>query len=154
MLNTMFRSIFFSTLAYTLLSACNNAAKKEETGKIINIPGLDNCDSAAVMYYHTPGNPRFFSMSKLYDKEILSAIADNINAPIIEPKDTCSTQGKINYYGKEDAVYVVYFSRVKDCMTLSFIKTGEKYFVPMSDRTKDLLEELEKEAKEPVAMVP
>ena len=42
------------------------------------MPELSTCDSAAVMYYHTQGNPRFFNMTKVYDKKILSAIAVDI----------------------------------------------------------------------------
>ena len=88
-------------------------------------------------------------MTKVYDKKILTTIADNVNGKVIKSKDSCATQGKIYYYGKGEAVYSVYFSRLKDCMTVSFIKTGEKYFVSMSEATKNTLDELQKIAKEP-----
>src|SRR3990170_9074905 len=140
----MYRNIFFITIAgYFFLIGCKDQSKKNL------MPELAICDSATVMYYHMPGNPRFFNMSKIYDKKTLSEIAGDVNGKVINAKDTCTTQGKIYYYGKGDAVYTVYFSRVKDCMTISFIKTGEKYFVSMSGATKKILDELQKAAKEP-----
>ena len=70
---------------------------------------------------------------------------------LISVTDSCVTQGKIYCYGKGDAVYVVYFTRQPDCMTLSFIRTGEKYFVRMNSDCKKILEDLLKVAKEPVS---
>lgn len=124
------------------------AGCKEQSGKGL-LPELATCDSAAVMYYKTPGNPRFFTMNKIYDKKLLAAIAGDVNGKVIKAKDSCTTRGKLYYYGKGEAVYAVYFSHVADCMTISFIKTGEKYFVSMSDATKELLEKLQVAAKEP-----
>jgi len=126
--------------------ACKDNAKKNM------MPEMATCDSAVIMYYHTPGNPRFFNMVKLKDKESLSVIAADANGKVIRSKDTCTSQGKIYFYGKGDAVYVTYFSRIDDCKTLSFIKTGVKYFTRMSSESKELLDKLQKDAKEPVAV--
>lgn len=112
------------------------------------MPELATCDSAAVMYYKMPNNPRFFTLAKVYDHKIVSSIANDINGRVIPAKDTCATQGKIYYYGKGDAVYIAYFSSNRDCMILSFIKTGEKYFVAMSESTKKLLAQIQKTAVE------
>lgn len=122
-----------------LVTAC-----KEKTVKINTLPALAETDSAVVMYYHVPGEPRFYNMIKLQDRNPLSHVIEDVNDQIIEAKDTCTTQGKIYFYGKAGAVETVYFSRNKDCMTLSFIKTGEKYFTRMSIQTKELLDSLEK----------
>jgi hypothetical protein len=73
----------------------------------------------------------------------LPVVTIDVNDQVIKPKDTCNSQGKIYFYGKGGAVETIYFSRNKDCMTLSFIKTGEKYFTKMSDQTKLLLDSLE-----------
>lgn len=108
------------------------------------LPALPESDSAVVMYYHTSGDPRFFNMAKVVVKNPLPVVASDVNDRVIEAKDSCVTQGKIYFYGKAGAVETVYFSRSKDCMTLSFIKTGEKYFTAMSDDTKELLDRLEK----------
>ena len=113
------------------------------------MPELAYCDSAAVMFYNTPGNPRFFKMSKVHEKSILSAIADNVNGKVISGKESCPTQGKIYYYGKRHEVFVVYFSKDDTCMVLSMIKTGEKYFTKMHKGTQQILDELQKTAKEP-----
>ena len=139
----MFRNIFYNSYVLFFLTGCKDQSKKNK------MPELSTCDSDSVMFYHNPGNSRFFTMTKVYDKKKLSAIAGNINGKVISPADSCTTQGKIYYYGKADAVYIVYFYRAKDCMTVSFIKAGEKYFVGMREATKSLLNELQKTAKEP-----
>ena len=117
---------------------------KQKTVRINMLPALASSDSAVVMYYHSPGDPRFFNMIKLSDKNPLTTITDDVNKKVIAAKDTCTTQGKIYFYGKGGAVETIYFSRNKDCMTLSFIKTGEKYFTSMSKETRELLDSLEK----------
>lgn len=113
------------------------------------MPEMATCDSAVIMYYHTPGNPRFFNMVKVKDKEWLSLISNDVNGKVTNSKDTCTSQGKIYFYGKGDAVYVTYFSRNDDCQSFSFIKTGVKYFTNMSSETKELLDKLQRDAKEP-----
>ena len=130
-------------LCYLNVSGC-----KDHSGSML-LAELASCDSATVMYYHEPGKPRFFSMAKVYDKAIIAAIAGNVNDKVITGKDSCVTQGKIYAYGKGDAVSVVYFTREPNCMTMSFIKTGEKYFVRMNISTKRILDDVEKTAKEP-----
>ena len=143
----MFRiTIAVFALISLLILSCKEPAQKNL------LPELTSCDSAAIMYYHKPGNPRFFNMTKLFDKTSLSLIAADINGEIITVKDTCATQGKIYYYGKGDAVYIAYFTRANKCMTLSFIKTGNKYFVKMSDEVKKLLDGLQAKAIEPKAL--
>ena len=104
------------------------------------MPELDYCDSAAVMFYNSPGNPRFFKMTKVHEKPILSAIAKDVNGKVISGKESCPTQGKIYYYGKGDEVFVVYFNKEDTRMLLSFIKTGEKYFTKMDKATQQILD--------------
>ena len=114
--------------------------------KIVNIkmlPAVATSDSAVVMYYHRPGDPRFFNMIKIKEKNPLPVVTMDVNDKVIAAKVTCTTQGKIYFYGKAGAVETIYFSRNKDCMTLSFIKTGEKYFTKMSKQSKELLDRLE-----------
>ena len=117
---------------------------KSEQGKKNLLPSLAESDSAIVMYYHTPGNPRFFNMTKVYDKAFITRFSEAVNKKTTEVKENCTTQGKIYFYGKKGAVETIYFSRADSCMTLSFIKTGEKYFVKLSKELKLSLDELEK----------
>lgn len=117
---------------------------KEVTVKIKMLPPISDSDSAVVMYYHLPGEPRFFNMIKVKGERPLPTVASDVNDRVIPPKEDCKTQGKIFFYGKGGAVDVVYFSRLQECMTLSFIKTGEKYFTAMTGRTKKVLDSLEK----------
>lgn len=117
---------------------------KQKTVKIKMLPAIADSDSAVVMYYHSPGDSRFFNMIKVKGKNPLPVVTTDVNDKVIKAKDTCTTQGKIYFYGKGDAVETVYFSRNEDCLTLSFIKTGEKYFTQMSKEAKELLDSLEK----------
>ena len=112
---------------------------------------LVDCDSATIMYYKTPGNPRFFVMAKIKDMYSLDVITADANGKIITGKDSCISTGKIFFYGKGSAVYPVYFSTGADCMTFSFIKTGEKYFTRMGAGSKIFLEKIQLTAKEPGA---
>lgn len=141
----MLRSLSLLTgIFYFLVTGC-----KDQPGNNL-VPELAACDSAAIMYYHKPGNPRFFNMTKVYDKTIIATIARNVNDKLIIGKDSCATEGKMYCYGKGDAVYVVYFTREPDCVTMSFMKTGEKYFVRMNAEIKRILDDLQKIAKEPI----
>lgn len=142
----MFRYISLIVSIFCLLAT----GCKDQSGNNL-MPELATCDSATVMYYHEKGNPRFFDMAKVSDKKIIGTIAENVNAKLIVGNDSCATQGKIYCYGKGDAVYTVYFTREPDCMTMSFIKTGEKYFVRMNEESKKMLDDLQKLAKEPVS---
>lgn len=128
-------------IVWVVLLSC-----KSEPGKKNLLPALADSDSAIVMYYHTPSNPRFFNMTKVYDKAFITRFSETVNKKTIEAKDNCTTQGKIYFYGKKGAVETIYFSRADSCMTLSFIKTGEKYFVKMNKQLKLSLDELEKKA--------
>lgn len=120
-----------------------------DQSKNILMPEIKDCDSATIMYYITPGNPKFFSMSKVRNIDSLLPITADVNGKIITGKDSCTTLGKIFFYGKEDVVYPVYFSTDPGCMTFSFIKTGEKYFTKMGAKSKAFLERYRITAKEP-----
>lgn len=113
------------------------------------MPEISTADSAAVLYYTTPGNPRFYTFSKSTDTVQLRLISGNVNQAAKPMKSDCATEGKIFFYrGKEEA-YTVYFSTVEDCSRLYFIRTGEKFYVPLKEEVKKILEEWKKGAKEP-----
>lgn len=133
----MYRLVFI-VACISLLSSCITHSKKGLLEEI------NTADSATVMYYHTPGDPRFFNMTRVKNMDSLGSISKEVNLKPIVAKDSCVTQGKIYFYGKGGAVYPVYFSRKEDCMTLSFIKTGVKYFTNMSPESKKMLDEMEK----------
>ena len=107
-----------------------------------------SADSAVVMYYKTPGNPRFFTYLKLSKIDNIMMVVEDINKPFSDSLKGCLTNGKIYFYGKGDIVYPVYFSSDNSCLSFSFIKTGEKYFVKMSSGSKSLLDSLKKKAKD------
>lgn len=115
------------------------------------LPELSFCDSAVVMFYKTPGNPRFFKMVKIYDKTELATIANAANQPAGLAERSCTTQGKIYYYGDKGEVYVLYFTYDAACKSISFIKTGEKYEVDLPDAVYEILEKRQKLAYEPAS---
>ncbi len=146
--NVLLKSIFMKKyiLLFTgilFLFSCKNDSKNNL------IPEIKASDSATVMFYITPGNPRFFVMAKIKDMDSLADIIEDANDKPITGKDSCTSTGKIYFYGKGEAVYPVYFSTDAECMTLSFIKTGEKYFTKMSNDTKKALDLYRLTAKEP-----
>ena len=119
------------------------------TGTPNLLPELSNCDSAVVMFYDTPGNPRFFRIAKIYDKDKLNTIANAANQPAEIAERSCNTQGKIYYYGSKGEVFVLYFTHDAACKSLSFIKTGQKYEVRLPESVYDILEKEEQIAYEP-----
>lgn len=136
-----FFPLFASALALAVCFSC-----RETPGKKNLLPELGSSDSAVVMYYHEPGKPRFFNFTKVYSRPFIDAMADAVNKKTITGKESCVTQGKIYFYGANGAVETIYFSRADTCRTLSFIKTGEKYFTRMPDLLRDSLELMEKRA--------
>ena len=137
----------FSWLVIPLLflfMACQPA------GPLNLLTELSACDSAVVMYYKTPGNPRFFEMVKVYNKDLLHSLASNANQPVRKGLQDCTTQGKIYYYGDSGEVFVLYFTYSDSCNRLSFIKTGEKYGVKLSSRNAKILDSLKAFSYEPV----
>ncbi len=134
--------MLFFTAIFLLLS-CTDHSKNN------GMPEINDCDSATVMFYKTPGNPRFFEMAKIKNMDSLDDIIADANGKMITGKDSCTSTGKIFFYGKGDAVYPVYFSTGSGCMTFSFIKTGEKYFTKMGTGSKTFLEKIRLTAKEP-----
>lgn len=105
-------------------------------------------DSAVVMFYKTPGNPRFFSYCKIPKTSVLLSVVNDINKPLSDSIRGCTTSGKIYFYGKGDVVIPIYFSNDKICSTFSFIKTGEKYYTKMSMASKKILDSLKLESRE------
>jgi hypothetical protein len=131
---------FFLVLSLTTgIVAC-----KETPGKTNLLPGLEKSDSAVVMYYHEAGNPRFFNFAKVYSPDLIRLLAEAVNKKTITGREACVTQGKIYLYGARGAVETIYFSRADSCRTLSFIKTGEKYFTSMPKEVRDSLDAVEK----------
>jgi hypothetical protein len=128
-------SVFFS---------CKTVTLKKRT-----YPELYNADSAVLMYYTRPGDPRFYKMVKLYDTITFRPLADDVNGIITDSVTGCITQGKFYFYEGRNAVHTIYFSRERPCRSLYFIKTGKKYFTGMSDAVKQWLDKMEPLAAEP-----
>ncbi|MDX1954491.1 MAG: hypothetical protein SFU20_03100 [Chitinophagaceae bacterium] len=113
------------------------------------MPEIMTADSVAILYYTTPGNPRFYTFSKSSDTVQMRMVSNNVNQPAKPMKTDCATAGKMFFYKGTEEAYTVYFSTIEDCSRLYFIRTGEKYYVPLKDEVKKILEEWKKGAKEP-----
>ena len=108
---------------------------------------INAADSAAVIYYKTPANPRFYRVLKILDLQLLKPIIEDVNSAPIAANNNCPSLGKLYFYGKGDIVDVVYFSNADSCNTFSFIKNGEKYFTRMGERSQQLIDSINMLAK-------
>jgi hypothetical protein len=130
--------------AYIFYFSCKTVTVKRK-----QFAALYNADSAYIMYYNTPGNPRFFKVSKLTDTLAYRPIVENINGIVIDSTAGCTTEGKIYFYEGANTVHTVYFSRTETCKSLYFFIGAEKYFTRMTNETKQWLDKLQKSANEP-----
>lgn len=108
---------------------------------------INAADSAVVIYYKMPANPRFYRVLKVLDLQLLKPIIEDVNSAQIISKNNCPSLGKLYFYGKGDVVDVVYFSNTDTCKSFSFIKNGEKYFTRMGERSQQLLDSINALAK-------
>ena len=140
------------TFFWGMLVLCLSLLACQPSGTPNLLTELNSCDSAVVIYYKTPGNPRFFQMVKVYKPELLSSLATNANQPALTGLNDCTSEGKMYYYGDRGEVYVLYFAATDSCKRLSFIKTGEKYGVKLTPRNAIILDSLKKFSYEPVGI--
>jgi len=108
---------------------------------------INFADSAAIIYYKTPANPRFYRVFKILDLAVLQPIIADVNSANIAANNNCPSLGKLYFYGKGDVVDVVYFSNADSCISFSFIKNGEKYFTQMGKRSQQLIDSINAYAK-------
>jgi hypothetical protein len=108
---------------------------------------INAADSAVVIYYIKPANPRFYRVSKVLDLQLLKPIIADVNSKPIASNNNCPSLGKLYFYGKGDVVDVVYFSNADSCISFSFIKNGEKYFTRMGKRSQQLIDSINAYAK-------
>jgi len=108
---------------------------------------INFADSAVIIYYKTPANPRFYRVYKMLDLKLLQPIIADVNSAHIASNSNCPSLGKLYFYGKGDIVDVVYFSNADSCQSFSFIKNGEKYATRMGKKSQQLIDSLNVYAK-------
>lgn len=108
---------------------------------------INAADSAVVIYYKKPANPRFYRVLKVLDIQLLKPIIADVNNTPIASNNNCPSLGKLYFYGKGDVVDVVYFSNADSCISFSFIKNGEKYFTRMGKQSQKLIDSINAHAK-------
>lgn len=151
------RYIFTSLLIIVFFCSCSsNNTKNGNTAKCNNykpikpkgmMDQINHADSAVVIYYNAPANPRFYKVFKTSDLQLLQPIISDVNSVLIQQKNDCSSLGKLYFYGKGDIVDVVYFSNADSCKSFSFIKNGEKYSTRMEERSHRLIDSIGRYAK-------
>jgi predicted small lipoprotein YifL len=138
-----FLFILMLVICFAFLFSCG------KKGKSNLLPAINNADSAAVMFYDSIGNPRFFKYTKVYSINEMKSVLDDINDEVVKLKTDCQSEGKIYFYKSKEAVDVVYFNSADSCRRYSFIINGEKFFVKMSAAAKAYIEKLKPMAREP-----
>ncbi|MFM2231440.1 MAG: hypothetical protein RJB31_141 [Bacteroidota bacterium] len=108
---------------------------------------INAADSAVIIYYKKPANPRFYRVLKVLDIQLLKPIIEDVNSAHITSNNNCPSLGKLYFYGKGDVVDVVYFSNADSCISFSFIKNGEKYFTRMGKQSQQLIDSINAYAK-------
>jgi hypothetical protein len=151
------RYFFFLSLLLTFLFSCSNRQQtpQENVQSVSYTPivskgmmeQINNADSAVVIYYKKPANPRFYRVLKVLDLQLLKPIIEDVNSAQIAANNNCPSLGKLYFYGKGDVVDVVYFSNADSCNSFSFIKNGEKYFTRMGERSQQLIDSINMLAK-------
>jgi hypothetical protein len=148
--------LYFLLLLSFLYSCKNSDEKKSEDlassqyTPIVSKGMMDQinaADSAVVIYYKKPANPRFYRVLKVLDVQLLKPIIADVNTTPIASNNNCPSLGKVYFYGKGDVVDVVYFSNADSCISFSFIKNGEKYFTRMGKRSQQLIDSINVYAK-------
>lgn len=155
-LNDMKQFFLIIFLSFFLYS-CKNREEKNAgaTNPVIYTPivskgmmdQINHADSAVVIYYNAPANPRFYKVFKTSDLQLLQSIISDVNSVLIQQKNDCPSLGKLYFYGKGDIVDVVYFSNADSCKSLSFIKNGEKYSTRMGEQSQRLIDSIGRYAK-------
>lgn len=151
------KHFFFIIFLISFLYSCKS--REEKNAHAINpvqytpivskgmMDQINDADSAVVIYYKKPANPRFYRVLKVLDLQLLKPIIEDVNSAQIAANNNCPSLGKLYFYGKGDIVDVVYFSNADSCMSFSFIKNGEKYFTLMGERSQQLIDSINVYAK-------
>ena len=151
------KHFFYTLLLISFLFSCRNRDENkkdtialEDYTPIVPKGMMDQinfADSAAIIYYKTPANPRFYRVVKMLDLDVLRPMIADVNSANIASNNNCPSLGKLYFYGKGDIVDVVYFSNADSCTSFSFIKNGEKYATRMGKKSQQLIDSLKVYAK-------
>lgn len=149
---------FFCAVLFNCIFSCNQTdnSNRENSDDSMSVKAsskmepITKSDSATVIYYLEPGKPRFFKITKIKDFSRLAQSMNDILVPPSFSSQSCQTDGKIYFYGTKDEVYVTYFSLNDSCKTFSFVHTGVKYVLPMSESAFNELKSLKMESVEPM----
>lgn len=151
------KHFLYFLLLVSFLSSCRNSDDNKndtiEPGNYTPIvpkgmmDQINFADSAVIIYYKTPANPRFYRVFKMQDLDVLQPMIADVNSANIPSNNNCPSLGKLYFYGKGDIVDVVYFSTADSCKSFSFIKNGEKYATRMGEKSQQLIDSLSVYAK-------
>jgi len=169
----MKRSRLLLLLSVPLFFACsneNNAQKEPSDTVPVNTlqqpktvkeveERLFKADSLQVIYYDNPDGDslrysRYFTYTEINNTARVSALLQEMNQVFVQEPAArnCRSEGKIFLLNGEDILKTVYFSTRKDsCSYFYFIKDGNFFYFPVTEKAKRFLTELKTVAKKPVA---
>ncbi len=115
---------------------------------------LKASDSAAILLFDKPADPRFFKYVSVTDISSIENIVDDLDDQhVFQDNQTCKSNGKIYWYGEGDRVFTVYLCFKDSCPSFSVIQNGEKRYFMMSKTSASLFTEMLRYAKRPRSTV-
>jgi hypothetical protein len=115
---------------------------------------LKASDSAAILLFDKPADPRFFKYVSVTDiSSIVNIVNDLDDQNVFQDNQTCKSNGKIYWYGEGDRVFTVYFCFKKSCPSFAVIQNGQKRYFMMSGTSAFLLTEMLRHATRPQSTV-
>lgn len=111
---------------------------------------LKASDSAVILLFDKPADPRFFKYVSVTDISSIENIVDDLDDQhVFQDNQTCKSNGKIYWYGEGDRVFTVYLCFKDSCSSFAVIQNGEKRYFIMSGSSASLLTAMLRHAKRP-----
>lgn len=142
---------FFSCQTSDRQESLSQVSKLQETPVPKKLQDdLTAADSAAILLFDKPADPRFFKYVSVPDiSSIVSIVDDFLEKNAFQDMQTCKSNGKIYWYGEGDRVSTVYLCFKDSCPSFAVIQNGEKRYFMMSRTSVSLLTEMLRHAKRP-----
>jgi hypothetical protein len=135
---------------FFVLIVCACSCKTKLTGKKL-MPEVSETDSVEVIFFKDPENQRFFTYLRVTDKKFIYDLVTDLSDEV-QPENSCIKEGKIYCFKNGQIFNTVYFAYTDTkCSFLRYIKNGNLYCFPISEKTKKKLSDYKKTATEPVS---
>lgn len=137
------------TFLFCVLIVCACSCKTKLTGKEL-IPDVSQTDSVEVIFFKNPENQRSFTYLPVTDKDFIHDLVTDLSDEV-QAENPCNKEGKIYCFKNGQIFNTVYFAYTdRECSFLRYIKNGNLYYFPISEKTKKKLSGFKRSATEPV----